>query len=558
MDQEPLRSLLRSLRRLVEPTGGAATSDAELLERFATRRDHAAFEVLLWRHGPMVLGACRRLLPNAADAEDAFQATWLILVRKAGTVTRGEALGGWLHRVACRVALRLRAGQRRGGRELPDPERVAGPVENGAGDDLRRVLDEELSQLPTRHRAAFVLCCLEGKTGAEAARELGCAPGTVSSRLTRAREQLRRRLTRRGLAPAAGGVTATFAGEAWAAPVSEALIHSTLETARAFAAGTTPAALCGPAVSLADGVLGAMSLSKLQVVLALMLLLGTLGTGAALARRVLEAAPGDPASRGTPEAVNAAQAKAQTPGASQTAQGRPGSPVRQRSSERIIRLLQDEIDLHKVSEVSLKLKDVFELLSDKLSAKAGRDVVILVNDQAFRAMNPDYSLRQIFGEEVEFPAFPRKISIETALRIALSKITTGNGTYLVRAGLLEVTTFEEASPAGLLRRKVLATFQQEPLNDALRELAEQTGASIVLDVAHAGDKATSQVTATFRHDTSLKGALEILTALAGLKLVVLEDGGLFVTTSQVAQGMQRDQGLCGNPKGTSPPPPSPK
>ena len=121
--------------------------------------------------------------------------------------------------------------------------------------------------------------------------------------------------------------------------------------------------------------------------------------------------------------------------------------------------------------------------------------------------------------------------------------------------MLEITTLEEASPAGLLRRKILATFRQEPLDQALRELAEQTGASIVIDAAHAADKANTPVTATFRHDTSLKGALEILTALAGLKLVVLEDGGLFVTTPQVASTIQRDQERGGTAKAPNPPPP---
>jgi RNA polymerase sigma factor (sigma-70 family) len=547
MEQEPLRRLLRQLRRLAEPSGATAASDAELLQRFVARRDHAAFELLLWRHGPMVLGTCRRLLRNPADADDAFQATWLVLVRKAGAVARGEALGGWLHRVACRVALRLRAGlTRRAGRERPLAERLAGPA-NGlpAQDDLRRVLDEELSRLPARHREAFVLCCLEGKTGAEAARELGCAPGTVSSRLTRARERLRRRLTRRGLAPAAGGVTATLAGEAWAAPLTEPLVNSTLKAVLAFAA--PGAALSGPAVSLAEGVLRAMSLTKMKVVLALLLLVGALGSGVALTRRALQAAPpdqtqarGDALPEGTPEPA-VAQADV---------------PRRPEASERVIQLLNEVIDLDKVTEVKLKLKDILELLADKMTTRSGKEVMVLINIEAFKAKNKKYTTARILDQDVEFPAFPKRMAIATALGIALSKIPTKDATYLIRGGNLEVTTLEEASPAGLLRQKVIATFRAEPLETALRTLAEQTGASIVIDSTHAAEKAQVPVTATFRHDTSLRGALEILTAMAGLKFVVLEGGGLYVTTPEAAEALRKEQGR-GTIAGTNPPLTSP-
>src|SRR5262249_11903944 len=170
MDPDSLRRLIRSLGDT--ETGGSAPSDAQLLERFVTWRDQAAFELLVWRHGPMVLGVCRRLLPNLADAEDAFQATFLVLVRKAASVIRREAVGGWLYRVAHRVALRARSVlARQAVREQPGVDRLAAPAcAVPAWDALRRVLDEEIDRLPSRQRTAFVLCCLEGKTSAEAAR----------------------------------------------------------------------------------------------------------------------------------------------------------------------------------------------------------------------------------------------------------------------------------------------------------------------------------------------------------------------------------------------------
>jgi RND family efflux transporter MFP subunit len=292
MDHDPLRRLLRSLRQLAE-TPGASPSDAELLERFCAGRDAAAFELLLWRHGPMVLATCRRLLTNPSDAEDAFQATWLVFVRKAGSVTRGQALGAWLHRVACRVALRLRAGlARRARRERPGAELLAAPAGAAPAGDLQRALDEELDRLPARQRAAFILCCMEGKTGAEAARCLGCAPGTVSSRLTRARERLRRRLARRGLAPGAAALTAASAGGASAALLPGPLVASTVTAALSFASGEAAGgALSGQAVPLAEGALRAMSLTQFKLAVVLLLVVGAFGAGAALTRPALEAAP---------------------------------------------------------------------------------------------------------------------------------------------------------------------------------------------------------------------------------------------------------------------------
>ncbi len=289
MDQEPLRRLLHSLRRSAEPAGAAA-GDALLLQRFVAASDHTAFELLVWRHGPMVLGVCRRLLPTAQDAEDAFQATFLTLVKRAGSIANGAALGAWLYRVAYRVALRARATlaararrERPGVEDLPEAFR-GDPVVAG---DLRDVLDEEVNRLPARHRAAFVLCCLEGKTGAEAARELGCPPGTVSSRVTRARERLRRRLARRGLAPA---VVGAVGGDALAAAVPPALAAGTVEAAVSFAAGgAVGGALSSQAVTLAEGVLRAMSMTRLKIAAVLTLVLGILA-GVALTRPALDAA----------------------------------------------------------------------------------------------------------------------------------------------------------------------------------------------------------------------------------------------------------------------------
>jgi RNA polymerase sigma factor (sigma-70 family) len=170
-----LRTLIQQLRRCVSPSGEDTLTDAQLLRRWADERYEAAFEVLLWRHGPMVLAVCRRLLRGSHDIEDAFQASFLTLVRKGQSIRRPEALAAWLHRVAYRIALRLRgalAERRRHERPGIETMAIEGREEESA-DDLRAVLDAEIDALPERYRRAFILCCLEGKTHAEAARLLG-------------------------------------------------------------------------------------------------------------------------------------------------------------------------------------------------------------------------------------------------------------------------------------------------------------------------------------------------------------------------------------------------
>src|SRR5262249_9357821 len=157
-----LRTLLQHLGTITA-AGAATLPDAELLQRWAGQRDQAAFELLLWRHGPMVLRVCRRLLRQPHDVEDAFQATFLTLVRVAASIRRGEALAAWLHRVASRVALAARTAAARQARreqaavDVPAP----GSLEEVSRRDLRALLDEEIDRLPEGYRRAIILCCLE-------------------------------------------------------------------------------------------------------------------------------------------------------------------------------------------------------------------------------------------------------------------------------------------------------------------------------------------------------------------------------------------------------------
>ncbi len=278
---DPVIRYLRTAAR-----GTPALSDGQLLQRFAATRDEAAFAALVRRHGPMVLGVCRRVLGDWHAADDAFQATFLVLARKAGALADPELLPRWLHGVACRTAARARAeaARRRARESQAAPRRPVDPDDALVWRDLRPVLDEEIGRLPPRHRDAVVLCYLEGRTNAEAAHRLGCSRGTVATLLARARERLRGRLTRRGLAlPAA--LAATLGAQARAAGVSATLESFTVKAAVLFAAGKGGAAelVATPAACLAEGVIKAMLMKKCTILAAVFLVLALAGAGAGLA-----------------------------------------------------------------------------------------------------------------------------------------------------------------------------------------------------------------------------------------------------------------------------------
>ncbi len=249
--------------------------DGQLLERFVARQDGAAFGVLVRRHGPMVLGVCRRVLGDYHDAEDAFQATFLVLARKAGSVVPRAMVGNWLYGVACRAAAKIRASNlRRRAREMQVaemPEPVA-DCPNDLWHELRPLLDSELSLLPHNYRAAVVLCDLEGKTGKDAARQLGWPEGTVSSRLARGRALLAKRLTRRGLA-----VSTTALATLLARGQARACVPTTLGSS-VVNARVLPAAGAGSATAAAAArtVIRALLLAKLKAAAGVLLAAGAL------------------------------------------------------------------------------------------------------------------------------------------------------------------------------------------------------------------------------------------------------------------------------------------
>jgi RNA polymerase sigma factor (sigma-70 family) len=283
MASRQLRSLIQHLRRSVCPGGEDTLNDAQLLERWTHGCDEAAFEVLLWRHGPMVLSVCRRLLRDSHDIEDAFQAAFLTLVRKGASIRRPEALAAWLYRVAYRIALCLRSeAAERARREQAGIETLPSTETDESGArDLRAVLDEEIDALPERYRQAFILCCLEGRTHAEAARLLGRPMGTVSCWLKRGRERLCNRLARRGLAPAA---LITLGESEARAVLPAALVQATGRAATMFTAGGegTVAVVSARVAALVNAVVKGMAAAKLQWTLLLGLTLGIAATGAGM------------------------------------------------------------------------------------------------------------------------------------------------------------------------------------------------------------------------------------------------------------------------------------
>ncbi len=255
--------LIDQFRRIALAAGEPDSLDGQLLNAFVGRRDEAAFEKIVRRHGPMVLGVCRRVLHDQHDAEDAFQATFLVLARKAATVRPRHLVGNWLYGVAHRTALEartVRSKRRSRQSSLSEVSETVAPPEPNP--ELQQALDAELSRLPEHYRSVIVLCELEGRTQQDAARQLSCPPGTVASRLARGRALLAKRLARHALTLGAG----TF-GLALSAKVPTLLVVSTVRAAASVASGGPAHAVVSSEVTaLTEGVLKNMLLAKLKAV----------------------------------------------------------------------------------------------------------------------------------------------------------------------------------------------------------------------------------------------------------------------------------------------------
>jgi RNA polymerase sigma factor (sigma-70 family) len=290
-------SFLPQIHKLVAAAATRRMTDMELLRRFSTKQDEDAFAELMRRHGPLVLSVCRRVLRHDQDAEDAFQAAFLVLARKAGAIRKGESVGSFLNGVAYRIAMkergkRGRRQQREHHREQPMPTR---PEYEAAFRELQILLDEGLNRLPEKYRTPFVLCCLEGKSKSEAARELNWKEGTVSSRLAQARSKLQQFLSRKGVALTAALTAAGIAEDAASACVPPLLAASAVRTAMRFASGSSAVMETGKAVQLAETALRNMAALPWKTTTVSLMMVSLVLGGTGLAHRA-ESAKQVPAS----------------------------------------------------------------------------------------------------------------------------------------------------------------------------------------------------------------------------------------------------------------------
>lgn len=280
MSSASLSTLVQYFRRSAERDGVHALPDEQLLSRWLQNHDEAAFELLLWRHAPMLVGLCQRMLSNPQDVEDAFQATILTLLRKANAIGKRDSVGSWLYKVAYRVALRLRATARtRADREAigTDVSTLAAPLE--ANSELGMVLDEEINRLPSKYRVPVVLCYLQGKTNEATARELHCPVGTIYSRLATARKRLQICLKRRGIQVGAIALSAILEQSQTSHVMATGLVNCSVKLALSVAAGRPAGEVVSSQVlTLTRGALQSLWLSRVKLAAAFVLGIGLIGT----------------------------------------------------------------------------------------------------------------------------------------------------------------------------------------------------------------------------------------------------------------------------------------
>jgi RNA polymerase sigma factor (sigma-70 family) len=291
-----LTKVIQNLRRSTLPDE-ASVSDGQLLDQFIEHQDEYAFAALVRRHSPMVWGVCRRIVAHHQDAEDAFQATFLVLARKAASIRPRALVANWLYGVAHRTALKARtiAGKRHSREkqviDMPEPK----AVQHDSRRDLESLIDQELAALPDKYRVALLLCDLEGKTGREVARQLKIPEGTLASRLRTGRTMLAKRLARHGLA-VSGGALGTLLSQCGVGAAPPTVVSMTIKTATLVAAGKTVAAgaVSAKVAALTEGVMKAMFLSKLKALMAVLVLAGGLGGTAGLTYQMQAAAQPGP------------------------------------------------------------------------------------------------------------------------------------------------------------------------------------------------------------------------------------------------------------------------
>jgi RNA polymerase sigma factor (sigma-70 family) len=529
-----LDSLVCYLRK-VTPAGEPG-DDGQLLARF-TAGDELAFAALVHRYAALVWGVCRRCLPRQADAEDAFQATFLVLVRKAGSLGRGGPLGPWLHQVANRTAVKARVRAARQASRESAVAVQAPAVGDEVPAELRELLDEEVGRLPEKYRQPVVLCYLEGLTNEQAADRLGCPRGTVVSRLSRAREQLRRRLLRRGI-----DLSASLAAPVAAVPA--AVVDAVIRGGPVVRDGVFSSSV----LSLAEGVLLGMSLHKLRLAALAVLTLAVLAGAGVWAGRPTASGSVPPSTRSIARAV-VKKADDKKPAT-------PEKPVDKKADKKDDKApaAPRDVDLRDSLRKTIDRFNGYDdpkaTLQELLDNLAGQyKVTFDVNEKAFKYE----MLNDVLKTEVANPPIPtmKNVTLAFVLNKVLDRIPIpSRAMFLIRKDHIEITTghavrrelglrkraqkpaeAEEQDSRPALSPLVWEDLKKVPLDKALRDIAEDTGVNVVLD-PRAEKKGTTELTTTLRN-VPVEAAIEVLADMAGLT-VVYRDNILYVTTPENA------------------------
>jgi len=550
MASAQLGACLRRIRRLLGSRTAAGHGDGQLLDRFVHAQDQAAFTALVERHGPMVLGVCRRVLHDEHDAEDVFQATFLVLVRKARALNQYGSLGNWLHGVAYRLALHTRADiARRRIRERQVAEVPECSAANRDWQELSGELDAELERLPFKYRAPVVLCYLEGKTNTEAAEELSWPVGTVKIRLARARELLRGRLSRRGLTLSAGLLAPTLAERASAA-VPAALLEATIEAATVFAADNA-AELSLRAAQIAQGALHAMFRSQVKKLVILFIALGLagIGTGILLSQEVTfwsgSAGPENPAQAATASADPAAE-KEDVPRPVLAAP----DPERVEAQKR-----SEELSQRRIQAIN-------NLVNQGRFQEAYQEAQVMEADQIARgAVNPPTLLALLKKRAAADPAAarlpnrePKKSALDAdrideindlmnagrfaeayreAQALQIDQIARGVVLSPAMFGLVKDLASEEPRPAPQIKRMMV---DKQPLADVLQDIALDYGITLVID-ARVADKVAAPITVKLQY-IAPETALRLLIDMGNLQMVRVDDA-LYITSKENARSLQQ-------------------
>jgi RNA polymerase sigma factor (sigma-70 family) len=519
---------MRTLWQVFQQQTERAT-DGELLRAFVQHKSEAAFTQLVQRHGGLVQGVCQRTLGHTQDAEDAFQATFLVLAQKASTLHGHSSLGPWLFGVARRVALKARS--RRPQLSLLDdntplPEE-APDVSQEDWAELRPILDAEIDKLPALYRQALILCQMSGLTKAEAARELGCPEGTISSRLMRARELLKHRLTRRGVALA----VIPFV-DAMLAPtlVSANLIQNTVTLSMNAALGLSATTAAAPILSLAQGVKHAMYITKMKLIA----LAATVSLGLVAGTGLVTEGWGQDKTK---------KASGPTPivAASKTESKEPRSESR--AEQKLTSAAAINGVLNENSNAFSELTGGEQALEEHLQyVESKLGLVTIIDNAAFRNQYPDFNSNEFRQQKLQLPRMTNQ-SNSTILHTLLDEAKVGTNstpsTFMIRRGTLVIVPRDFVVNAANQLMTALDTANQEiPLTEALERLSSDTGVSIIVDSRMQDMASSTKVRMNFRN-LKLINAVRMLVATAELSVINI-DGALYVSSPENCQKMETE------------------